>query len=147
MPTVVASFAPIATGTSTKTLLQLTASSTQALRILEVCITFAGTDTVGAPIEVQLLRQTNTPTSVAATDAHGSENSSYAEALTAVETFDSEPTAGDILRRWYVHPQAGLIYTNPWPDRLQVPESEIVGLRVISPGATVNATGYISVEE
>lgn len=148
MPTVVAKFASVATTTSTKTLLQITAGTNQPCKILEIGITFAGTDNVGAPIEVQLLRQTTTPTASSATaDVHGTEDADYAEALTSIETITAEPTAGDILRGWFVHPQTGLVYVNPWPGRLLIPSASSMGLRVIAPGATVNAVGYISVEE
>ena len=148
MPTVAVNFGPRASGTSTRTLVQIVAAANRPCKILEVGITFAGTDNVGAPIETQLLRQANTPSGPAAVaEAHGQEDASYAEGLTHFEDFTDEPTPGDVLRRWFVHPQTGLIYTNPWPSRLIVPQASIIALRVISPAVTVNIVGYIVVEE
>jgi hypothetical protein len=90
---------PIATGTSTKTLLQLVAASNHAILIDEWSISFDGTSNTAQPIRVDVLRQTTAGTMGIGASTIKFDPDSPAETIqtTRQDTATAEPTAGDIL--------------------------------------------------
>lgn len=145
---VVAATNQIATGTATKTLVQIAAATGRTVRPTQIEITLDGTSPTADPIEFQLLRQTTAGTSTSLTLRHMNGLQSETIDSTAGENFTVEPTAGDILRRWFLHPQGGaLIYTVPEPNEWTTGAAGRLGIRAITPGATVNALINIEFEE
>ena len=132
---------------TTKTLLQLLAGTNRELKLCEVGISFKGTNNLGEPILVQLIRQTTAGTATARTLAKSDESDSNAIDASGQTIFTAEPTAGDVLRPFEVHPQTGLCYLVPDPPKLTVKGGNRVGLRVVTPGAAVSVTGYLEFEE
>jgi hypothetical protein len=65
---------------------------------------------------------------------------------TGQQTFTGEPTAGDILYTWPVHPQTGIVELLPMDREPIIPENARVGLRVTA-GVGVNADAFIEIEE
>jgi len=143
----VALIGPVASGTSTLTLLQLLAGTNRELRITEVGISFQGTDNLAEPVQVELLRQSTAGTASSLTVVKGDGSDSNTIDATAQQTFTAEPTAGAILRQWLVHPQSGLIYQPQDKDKLTVPGGARIGLRVVTPDADTPVTAYIEFEE
>lgn len=129
-----------------KTLVQILAGSAKPLRIVEVGVSFDGVTGTAVPVTVDLMRQTTSGTASALTIVQENPQTE-APAATARNAFSAEPTAGDILRTWYVTPAGGL-----WVMQFPLGREPVVGvsgriaLRVNAP-ATVNAAGYLTFDE
>ena len=140
-----------ASGTSTKTLLQLVTPANQCVVIKEVSISFAGTSPTAAPIEVNLVWQTSAGTMTALTPLNETLGSGETIQCTAQRDATAEPTTTNVIRTWYVHPQLGLLWvpTMPWDEIIIRPggSARRMGLMVITPGASVSTTAYIRFEE
>lgn len=145
----VATWAEITTGTATETMVQITAPSNHMVRLREISITFKGTNNLGAPIKVELVKQTTAGTASPLTPVVSSRHISGTIQTSAQSVFTVEPTTTDVCRTWLVHPQGGVIYTNPAPHEvLTLPGGERWGLRVVGTIAeAVNCTGYLEFEE
>lgn len=130
-------------GAAVQTLIQITANSGKRLRVTEVGISFDGVSASAVPALVDLLRQTG------GTGSSGSllkMNEAEAAALASSKiTFTVEPTAGDILRRWFVSPNGGLFVWQP-AGELWVAASGLIALRANAP-ANVNCTAYVEIDE
>lgn len=136
----------ISTGTSAKTLLQVVAAANHGVRITEVAIGFHGVNATHEPILVELLRQTTAGTMSSLTPVKGDDGVSDTLDTTAQHTATAEPTAGDILRAWTVHPQTGLVYIAPPGAPITAPAAGRIGLRVTAANS-VNADCYVAFEE
>jgi len=131
---------------TTKTIVQVVASSSKPVRIVEIGVSFDGTSGSATPVAVDLLRQTTAGTSSSLTFVYENPQTETAIA-TALKTFTAEPTAGDILRSWYVTPAGGLFVMQfPLGREPVVGVSGRIGIRCNAP-ATVNTTAYITFEE
>lgn len=96
------------TAATAKTLVQVVPASNIPVRVVELGISFNGTTSTDVPVTVDLLRQSTAGTSSALTIVADDESSSKVAQATALKTFTAEPTAGNILRTWYVTPVGGL---------------------------------------
>lgn len=94
---------------NTQTLLQGTAPTNIRVKILGISVGFHGTVNTNEPVTIQLLRQTTTGTSTICTPVKV--DPSIVETITTAGAwqFTAEPTAGDILDSWPVHPQTGIV--------------------------------------
>ena len=133
---------------ATKTLVQLVPATQRPIKLREIAVTFDGSAAQKGFI-VELLIQSTAGTASALTTTKATRNDSQTIQTTAQHIFTVEPTAGEVLRRWILSPQAGLVYTLADPDGLIIAAGERVALRVIVPAAatTVNGLGYIEFEE
>lgn len=136
----------VATGTSLKTLLQLIAATNHAIKIAEVSVGFHGTSNTAEPILVQLIRQSDAGTMTSGTLVKGDDSVADSFDTTYTHTATAEPTAGDILRSFTVHPQTGLIYQPPELAPIIVGGGDRLGLCVTA-AATVDADVCIVFEE
>lgn len=136
----------VASGTSVKTLIQLIAAANHAIRILEIGISFQGTSATAQPVLVDVIRQTTAGTMSALTPVKGDDSCGDTLATTATHTATAEPTAGDILRTWSIHPQQGLVYQVPDLHPLPVGAADRLGLRVTA-AVDVDVDAYIVFEE
>ncbi len=135
------------TASTTLSLVQVVAS-TKPLRIKEIGISFNGTDSTKEPIQLDILRQTSAGTSSSLTLVENQEIGETALA-TALQTFSAEPSAGDILRSWYISP-AGTTWAFQWPmgDEIIVGPSGRLGIRAITAsGVTPKVLPYIVFDE
>lgn len=131
---------------TTKTLAQIVAGSGKPLRLIEVGISFDGISGSAVPVAVDLLRQTTAGTSAALTLVQESPQTE-APVATALGTITAEPTAGDIVRSWYVTPAGGLFVMQfPLGREPVVGVSGRLGIRC-NAAAVVNATAYLVFEE
>lgn len=122
-----------ATGISVaRTLLQLITSAAQPIKILEVGITFDGVLNNDKPIDIQLLVQTTAGTSSAGTCTDLDRVLATTPATTSLITFSStEPTQSTpVFHRWFIHPQAGLVYVAQPGKEIRVPISTRLGLAI-----------------
>lgn len=135
-----------AIGTSTETLLQVTAGTNNPLTVHRFGVSFKGTSATGQPVLVEVLRQTTAGTASSVTPRETTDTSQTIQA-TAQDTYTSEPTSGDILYRELVHPQGG------WHERLLPGELVVAGggriaIRTNNTGGTdVNAVASLLCEE
>lgn len=133
------------TAATAKTILQVVAPTNQRLALCGFSVSFDGTSSAAEPVQVEILRQTTAGTMSSATpcmDGVGSETVQ----TTAQKTATAEPTAGNILRRYDIHPQTGLAVAFGPDEEILIPGGGRLGIRCTAP-ASVNVTGYITVEE
>lgn len=138
--------AEIATGTALKTLIQIVAPANQRLKIDEISISFKGVVATDSPILVEVLRQTTAGTMTALAPVKNNDGDPETLQVTALHTATAEPTAGDVLKRWLVHPQAGRPWQAPFSRELIVKGGGRLGLRVTA-AASVNALVEVGGEE
>ena len=136
----------VATGTSIKTLLQIVAPTNQRVKIKEVGIGFHGISNTAEPILVQLKRQSTAGTKSALTLVKEDDTTPESIQTTAQHTATVEPTAGDVIRTWTIHPQAAQVYQLPIEDEIIVGGGKRYALTVTA-AATVNADAYMRCEE
>lgn len=129
-----------------KTLLQIVAPTNQKLKIHEWSISFNGTSNTDTPVKVDLLRQTDAGTMSSYTLKK--KNSDDAETIqsTAQHTATIEPSAGDIIRTEYVHPQTGFVWQAPFGKEIPVKGGERIGIRVTS-SLSISAVAFMEFEE
>lgn len=137
--------AGIATGTALKTLIQLLAATNVAVRLMEVGIGFHGTTNTNEPVLVQLNRQSTAGTMTSLTPLKLGSRSETLQ-TTAQHTATAEPTAGNIVTDWTIHPQTGLVYQQPKGDEIEIPGAGRLGLAVTAAN-NVNADAYMKFEE
>ena len=97
------------------------------------------------PIKVDILRQTTAGTMSSLTPV---KRGNFTETLqtTAQHTATAEPTAGDVLRSFYVHPQQGEVWEAPFDDPIDIPGGTRLGVRATA-SASVNALVALDLEE
>lgn len=139
---------PITLSSATaKTILRVKAPAAQRVKVSGASVSFAGTSGTAAPVKIRLLRQTTDGTFTSLTPkatcllASGESISS-----TAGHTATAEPTAGDVIREFHVHPQTGYF-------PLMLPGQEIIigpggrlGIECTAP-AGVDVIGELICEE
>jgi len=136
----------MATGTDLKTLLQLIAAANHAVDIIEVGISFHGENNTHEPITVDLLRQSTAGTMSALTPVKADDSQGDTLDTTAQHTATVEPTPGEVLRVWAVHPQTGFVWQRHDLAEIRLGAGDRVGLRVHA-AVTVKADAYICFEE
>lgn len=143
----VARFSAVALSAATaKTLVQLVPATNAPLRLREMSISFDGVTAANVPALVDLLRQTTAGTSTSQTPIADDEACSKAALSTYRDTITAEPTAGSVLRSWYVTPAGGL-WEKEWaPGEGPAALTYRLGLRATAPN-TVNCSGYLVYEE
>lgn len=144
-----ATAAKVAIATATKTILQVLAPADRSISIHEVSMSFDGADATAVPIQVELVTQTDagsggtgvTPNKLDRPDGGTIETS-------ALSGPTSEPSLGDILKTWFIHPNGGaLLYVVPEPEKFRLADGQRLALRVVDPPAAVNAVGSIEFNE
>jgi len=141
----VATNSGMATGTSAKTLIELTTTSTMRATVLSWWVEFEGTSGTATPITVKIRRGTATITGTNLTVTKYTDKYDAA-ATTAKHTATAEGTASDTLEVHYVHPQAGMLVQYPLDREIQIPVSSFLRLEVTA-AASVNAAAGIVWQE
>lgn len=140
----VAQTAEIQTGATIKTLVQILAAAQHPILVHEIGVSFQGIITTGEPGLVRLLRQTTAGTMAALTVVTEDPGRDETIQTSAQHTATAEPTAGNVLRSWMVHPQSGLAYIPKRPILVQ--GGGRLGIDVTF-AATIGAFAYIIFEE
>ncbi len=134
------------TATVAKTVLQITAPANQRLKLLGIIVSFDGTSTTAQPAACRLLRQTSAGTLTSVTAVLQEKSLSETLQATGGKNASSEPSAGDVLKTFYVHPQAGYEWPAPYGQEMIVQGGGRIGLEVTAP-ATVNCSATFLYEE
>lgn len=141
--------------------LALTASTTQSLVLInpavvdivinEIGVSFDSASAATA-IEVDLYRTTNSAGAAgsSATPIRGTRPGGTAAQSTALTNLSAEPTAVEVLRKWFVSPASGMLVLQ-FPlgkEPTGLGAGQEIGLRVITPaGVTPHALAYIDFSE
>lgn len=135
----------VATGTSNKTILSLTAPANTALLLNTASISFDGVSPTAGKILVQLLR-TASGGSGSSSASPTKMNASDSESIqaTGAKDFASGAHSGTVVFEELVHPQGG--YTAPLPAGFKVKAGETICFNVTAP-AGVNARARFVFEE
>jgi hypothetical protein len=136
----------ISTGIALKTLLQLLAATNQRVRLLEIAVAFHGIVNTNEPIQTDVMRQSTAGTMSALTPVTLDDDLAETVQTTAQHTATAEPTAGNILATWAIHPQTGLVYQVPKADEIMIKGAGRLGLCTTAPNS-VNADAYLKFEE
>lgn len=130
-----------------KTILQLVAPTNQRLDMRSIAVAFDGVSTTSEPITVELLRQTTAGTMTAASPVKDSAGAETVQA-TAQKNASVEPTSGDVLRRFEIHAQDGIVLVFDKRE-MEVGGGTRIAIRCTVPsgGASINTTGHITWEE
>lgn len=128
-----------------KTVLQLVAPSGTILAVHGFEVSFDGVSNTAEPVIIKLMRQTTAGTVTSRTPLKTKDRST-ALAATGGENASAEPTAGDLLKTFHVHPQAGVVYPFTLDGELELPGGGRLGLQLTAPAA-VNCLATINFEE
>ena len=120
------------------TILQLVAAANHAIRLTKLKIGFHGIVNTNEPVLVELVRQTTAGTMTGLTPVKSDDSIADTLDTTAQHTATVEPTEGDILDQFPVHPQTGIV--EPIED-IVIGAADRVGVRVTAPaGVDVDCT-------
>lgn len=140
-----------AAGTA-KTVLNVIAAANRRVKVTEVGVGFIGASGAAKPVLVELCTSTQagagsggSSVTPAATDPG---DASTVQA-TATKGLTSEPTVLTAIRRWRVHPQAGMIIQFPLGREPSTDIAKAMALRITFETAetTTNIDSYIEFEE
>jgi hypothetical protein len=129
-----------------KTVLQLVAATGVIVAVQGLTVSFDGISNTAEPVQVVLERQTTAGT-MSARNPLKTKDTSTALQLTGQENASAEPTSGDRLHVFHIHPQAGVAMPLPLPDgEIEIPGGGRLGLKITAP-ANVNCHATIIGEE
>ncbi len=136
------------TAATLETLLQLRGATTVKAKIVKWGVSFDGVSATEAPVVVRLLRQTTDGTSSAATEVAWDPDNPTAN-CTGFHSHTAEPTPGEVLETYEVHPQGGCLIVEYPPGREPVVDnatSSRIAIDATAPSA-VNAVAFLVFEE
>lgn len=133
------------TAATEKTILQINNASNILLAITGADVTFDSTSNSAVPVVVKLIKVSTAGTGTARNPLKVKDTSTTLQA-TGTENHSAEGTNGNIMRIFHVHPQAGVIYSIPMRDEIELASGERIALKITAP-AGVNALGTIHGEE
>ena len=128
-----------------KTILQIVAPANQRIAVRGFSVSFDGVSSSAEPVQVDILKQTTAGTMTAATPVKEVPGGETVQ-MTAQKNATAEPTAGDILRRYEVHPQTGFERPFAFDEEIVLAGGDRLGLRCTAPAA-VNVLGHFACEE
>lgn len=130
-----------------KTVLQIVAPTNQRVLVKRLGLFFDGVSVTGEPVQVRVLRQTTAGTMSALTPVKVRPGGA-AETIqsTAQHTATVEPTAGDVLDVFEIHPQSGFDGWLPLTGEIDMAGGTRLGIECTAP-AVVNARAKIWFEE
>ena len=136
----------VATGTSAKTIAQVVAASNHAILIDEIGVSFDGTSNTDAPILVEIVHQSSAGTMTSLTLTKEPDDSDETLQTTGQHTATAEPTTGNTIYAWNVHPQTGIHWQAPYGKQIKIGGGDRLGVRVTA-GTSVNCVVTICGEE
>lgn len=131
-----------------KTILSYICASGIPARLIEFAVSFDGTSASAEPVTVEVCLSTQagagTSTSQSPVQSGGAPKTVSG---TGARNFSAEPTVITTLKRYLVHPQAGIVMQFPLGrEPEQTTTADAILIRCTAP-ANVNAQGYIEIEE
>lgn len=133
--------------TTQVTVVQLVAAANQRAKVLGYGFYLDGVLNSAQPVEIIVQRQTTAGTANAGTPKLVEKELTETIQTTAQITFSStEPTYGDVLKTFTVHPQLGYEYLAPLGQEDIIQGGGRLGFTAHAPAA-VNIRGYVKFEE
>lgn len=134
--------------TGPQTAMQLLAAANHKVKITEIGVSAQGVSNTDAPLNFQLLVQTTAGTCSASTEVLLDADAGVVIQTTAIEDCSVEPTPGNIIHRWFIHPQAGMVWVPPPGTEPIIDTIERTGLRILdTPTTAVDVNVYMKWEE
>lgn len=130
----------------TGTVIQLIAPANQRVKVLRWGLFFDGTQPRNEPVSVRVLRQTSSGTASFFTPVKLDGSISETIQTTARRTFTLEPTDGDILESYNIHPQQGIFVPYVLGQEIILSGGSRLGISCAAPN-DVNVTAFIVGEE
>ena len=130
-----------------KTVLSLKAAANHRALVKSIKVFFKGIVTTDTPVKIRLVRiTTDSGTGSAITEVKVNEADNETIQSVGRHTFTVEPTIGDVLETWEIHPQTGLVVFYPPDDELVIIGGNEVALEMTAAQAqTVSAN--LTIEE
>lgn len=129
---------------------RLNAPANQIVAIQGFDISFDGSSTTGVPVIIELLRVTSDGTGMSARNPLKTKDRAAALQTTGAVgpvSGGNLPTAGDLLKTFHIHPQAGALYPFPLNDQeIEIPGGGRLALFITAP-AVVNCLFTLYGEE
>jgi hypothetical protein len=116
--------------------MQLIAPTNTILAVNGAWVSFDGVSNTGVPVIVEILTQTTAGT-VTARNPQKTKDTATALGATGGVNASAEPTAGNVLKTFHVHPQAGVIMPLDFDKEIEVAGGARLGMRITAP-ANVN---------
>ena len=124
-----------------KTVIQLIAPANVILAVNGAWVSFDGISNTAEPVLVEILRQTTAGT-VTARNPLKTKDTSTALGSTGGVNASAEPTAGDVLKTFHLHPQAGVIIPLDFDKEIEIPGGGRLGMRITAPAAVNCLAGF-----
>jgi hypothetical protein len=131
---------------TTETLIQLAAPANQRVKILRWGVFFDGTQPRNEPVQIRLLRQTSSGTADALSLVLLDDSLSETPQTSARSNFTAEPSSGDVLESYNIHPQQGIFVPYVLGQELILGGGGRIGVDCNAPN-NVNARAFIIGEE
>ena len=129
-----------------ETVIQLVAPSNHRVKVLRWGVFFDGTSVTAEPVQIRLLRQTTAGTATALTLVKMDDSLAETLQTSAQHDFTAEPTPGDVLESFNVHPQQGIEIMYPLGQEPIIGGGDRMGLELTAPAA-VNCRAFMVFEE
>lgn len=129
-----------------ETIMQLVAPANHRVKLLRWGVFFDGTSVTAEPVQIRLLRQTTAGTASALTPVKMDDSVAETIQTSAQHDFTAEPTAGDVLESYNVHPQQGIAMIYPLGQEPIIGGGDRLGIECNAPAA-VNCRAYMVFEE
>ena len=129
-----------------KTTIQIIAPANHRVIVQGWSVFFDGTSVNAEPVIVELMFQTDAGTMSALTPVKTDGSMPETLQVTAQHTATVEPSAGDVIERKNIHPQAGYEKIFPLGQEPKLGGGDRMAIRCTAP-ANVNVTGEIVFEE
>lgn len=135
------------TAATAKTVLSLKAAANHRALVKSLKVFFKGIVTTDTPVKIRLVRITaDSGTGSAVTEVKVNEADNETIQCVGRHTFTVEPTIGDVIDTWEVHPQTGLVVFYPQGEELAIIGGNEFALEMTAAQAqTVSAS--LTVEE
>lgn len=133
------------TAATEKSILQLVAATNSLVAVTGADVTFDSTSNSAVPVIVKLIK-TSTAGTGTGRNPLKTKDTSTTLTSTGTENHSAEGANANIMRIFHVHPQAGVIYSIPMRDEIELASGERLALKITAP-AGVNALGTIHGEE
>jgi hypothetical protein len=134
------------TAATAQTAVQIVAATNQRVKVLGYGFYFDGVLNSAQPVQILVQRQTTAGTASVGTPKLVEKELTETIQTTAQITFTAEPTAGDVLKTFTVHPQLGYEYLAPLGQEDIIQGGGKLGFTATAP-AGVNIRGYVKFEE
>jgi hypothetical protein len=133
----------VASITSAKTLLGVSAAANHRVHITEVGVWFKGTTVTNEPVTVELIRFAADGTGTSGTVVKTDETDDETFEVSFKHTYTVEPATPTVLKFWYIHPQSGVLQMLPIERPIEIKGGGFWGVRAT---ADDSVTGGVSLE-